>query len=252
MFLLKKLIGGLLMPLPLLLLLLTVGVFLLWLRRERPWGRRLVTVSCLGLLLASNLGVSARLLAPLEREVAPAALQPGVRYLVLLGHAHSDRPGPALQRLYPEALARLVMAVQLCRQQPELTLVTSGYRGPGTDTSHALVVRQAAIELGLDPARIRPVDGSRDTAEEAKRIAPVVGDAPFYLMTSAAHMPRALALFRARGTQPLPRPVDYRVDPHPLATWDDLLPDPEALKQLDVGGHETLGRLWAWLRRQTP
>ena len=49
------------------------------------------------------------------------------------------------------------------------------------------------------------------------------------LVTSAIHMPRALATFRTMGINAIPSPTDYRVVEREKFTIFDLLPDAEAL-----------------------
>ena len=39
----------------------------------------------------------------------------------------------------------------------------------------------------------------------------MIGREKFILVTSAAHMPRSMALFRKRGLQPIPAPADFQV-----------------------------------------
>src|SRR5690606_20445467 len=82
---------------------------------------------------------------------------------------------------------------------------------------------------------------SRNTAENARLTAAMLGAGqalPWLLVTSASHMPRAVASFRAAGLEVLPYPVDFRTEPARLA-WPR---QPSA--SLDLAGvalHEWLG-----------
>jgi uncharacterized SAM-binding protein YcdF (DUF218 family) len=50
-------------------------------------------------------------------------------------------------------------------------------------------------------------EASKDTKDQARLIKPIVGTAPFVLVTSAIHMPRSMALFEKLGMNPIPAPA---------------------------------------------
>jgi len=81
----------------------------------------------------------------------------------------------------------------------------------------------------------------------------LVGNEPFILVTNAAHMRRALALFRHQGCRPVPAPTDY-LTPRPGTPVEtslrELLPSSLAVEQSEQLFHETLGLWWARLRGQ--
>ena len=81
MFVFKKLLGGLMMPLSLTLLLFLVGLLFLWFTRRQKTGKVLVTAGAL-LLLAQVYGWGFEpALKSLEREMPPVATVPaGVGY----------------------------------------------------------------------------------------------------------------------------------------------------------------------------
>ena len=64
-----------------------------------------------------------------------------------------------------------------------------------------------AEALGVE--RIAMLDTARNTHAEAVAAAELVGDASLILVTSASHMPRAMALFRAQGLDPIPARIEY-------------------------------------------
>ena len=75
-----------------------------------------------------------------------------------------------------------------------------------------------------------------------------VGEAPFLLVTSASHMPRAMMLNRKAGLNPIPAPTARRAAGTTLksdpAFW---LPSAGALEMSERAIHEYLGIAWAWL-----
>ncbi|HAH14064.1 MAG TPA: envelope biogenesis factor ElyC, partial [Pantoea agglomerans] len=66
LFTLKKVIGGLLLPLPFLLLLMALGILLLWFTGWQKSGKTVISVSWLLLLLLSLQPLADRLLLPLD------------------------------------------------------------------------------------------------------------------------------------------------------------------------------------------
>ena len=129
----------------------------------------------------------------------------------MLGGGHvSDPRLPANSQISAAALGRVVEGVRLYKAIPGSKLLLSG--GAVFDpVPEAEVMAQIAGLLGVKPQDIRLESDSRDTAEEAEIIAKMIGREKFILVTSAAHMPRSMALFRKRGLQPIPAPADFLV-----------------------------------------
>ena len=73
------------------------------------------------------------------------------------------------------------------------------------------------------------------------------GMGPVLLVTSALHMPRALATFRAAGVDAIPAATDFEVMPRPRVLLD-WLPDAEALAASTRALKEYLG-LWVYRYR---
>lgn len=66
LFTLKKVLGGMMLPLPLLLLLIALGIALLWFSRFQRTGKLCVSLGWLLLLLLSLQPVADSLLKPIE------------------------------------------------------------------------------------------------------------------------------------------------------------------------------------------
>ena len=286
MFFVKKLLGHLLMPLPLALALLTLGVFLAAARR-RSLGRTAAGLGWLVLLLASNRGVSIALTASLENHYAAAAplatsaspAGPGspppspariaawpadlrsAAFVAVLGGGHGDATAlPAGQRLSPSARARLVEGIRIAIALPDTWLVVSGPRdafdpaeGDAAPDTHARVLADAAVELGFPRARIVEIDTARDTAEEIAALRRLAGEERVALVTSAWHLPRAMKLAGRERLAAFPCPSDYlggrdgRPDRLAWFTWDA-----DSLMNTTRAWREYLGRAWAalvaWIR----
>jgi uncharacterized SAM-binding protein YcdF (DUF218 family) len=257
-FWLKKLVSSFLMPLPLSLALLALGLVLSRIPRRAVLGRRLAVGSMALLLLFSNRLVSMRLLQPLESRYPPvpemAAGLPapppiaGCQFVAVLGGGNSDMPGlPATSQLSTSALARVVEAVRILRLLPDARMVVSGPGAPGRP-SHAAVLAAAAESLGISPSRITLIDTAHDTEDESFAFAKLVSGGRTALVTSAWHMPRAARLFRDAGVNFVPCPADFASRGDGTLRLSDLGCDIEALECSTRGVHEWIGLLWLDLR----
>lgn len=245
-FILKKVLGALLMPLPALLLLGMAG-WVLWARgRRRRTGMGMVAASLLLLSLMALPPLADAVVRPLERS-APAFPGDSVDFVVVLASGHvSDSTLPVSARLSATALVRLVEGVGIATAQPWSRLVLSGWGG-ADPRPNAEMYRETAAALGFPEARMILEPRPKDTRQEAELLAPLLSGRRFALVTSANHMPRALALFRAQGLVPVPAPTGHLSKEQPDFDPLDLVPDEDALARTRAAWHETLGRVWARL-----
>ena len=213
MFFFKRFVGALINPLPVVFFFLALALFL-W-RRGRPrCGWYSLAVGVAVLLLSTFPYPVRRLARSLEgryRPVAAGSPSPDApAAIVILGNGvehPGDRLLPALTRLNDTARARLVEGVRLARIFPEAEMITCG-NGLGLENC-ADAMAEAAVELGVEPVRIRRVVQGRDTGHEAELVKSAVGDAPVLLVTTAVHMERSMAEFRRRGVNAVPAPCDF-------------------------------------------
>ncbi len=92
LFTLKKVIGGMLLPLPLMLLMIGVGLALLWFSRFQKTGKVFISVGWLALLLLSLQPVSDHLLRPIENRYPTWQGPQKVEYIVVLGGGYTWNP----------------------------------------------------------------------------------------------------------------------------------------------------------------
>jgi len=240
---LKKLISYFLLPFPLGLLLVIVGLLLLWLTARHKTGRALATAGAAVLLLSSWYPTSQWMLALLNRR--PALLDPasaGARWVVVLAAGYQTRTTvPATSRLNNATLERLIEGIRVYRKLPGSKLIMSG-RGDSAGPSEAAVMQEAAEALGVPAADIAQEGESDDTPDEARLIRPMVGGDRIVLVTSAVHMERSVRLFEKQGMTVVPAPAGFFPDSF------DPLPNSERMKWIEGAEHEGLGLLWARLR----
>ena len=211
MFLLKKIVGPLFMPLSVVLVLAFVGLFCLWFTRLQKTGKVMVTVAVglLGLLCYD--GVGDILARPLEHRYAPltsAKAVQDVKWIVVLsGGSGVDKDLPLSTYLCEASLRRLGEGVSIHKRVPGSKLILTGRSWIDGVTPEANVMADVAVEWGVKGEDIVIEAEAKDTKDHAVYVKKIVGKAPFILVTSASHMPRAMALFRAQGMDPIPAPT---------------------------------------------
>ena len=202
-----------------------------------------------GLLTRDQLYQLERQYPPLQLHNITAVLKEKIHFVVVLGNAHVSDPGiPETGQISSSSMYRLIEGIRIQHQLPGTTLVLSG--GVNQDPRpNAEVVGRVAELIGVDPAGIIREDRPRDTYEEAKMLGPLLGKAPFILVTSAAHMVRAMQLFRDTGMQPIAAPTDFILKSNPALSGESLLPSCGNLGISKRVIYEWLGTLWGYLKQ---
>jgi uncharacterized SAM-binding protein YcdF (DUF218 family) len=257
MFLLKKHLSPLRLPVPFCSVLIIVGLILLWSTRKQKAGKLLLTVGSL-LLILLGYGVSTSwLLAPLERRYQPILIASSVtstdpsqpiKWIVVLGGGGSySTQLPSPSQLSNASLTRLIEGIRLHRQIPGSKLILSEgnifQSGPVGE-----IMGQVAQDLGVSRSDFAMETQSQDTEDQAAMVLPLVGTERFLLVTSASHMPRSMALFRKLGMNPIAAPTDF--ESLSSDTWrpSAFYPSAGGLRKAELAVHEYVGLVWAKLR----
>ncbi len=249
-----------LQPANLLMLCLLAGIFLFLISRGRR-GKILVGISALGFAVLAVAPIGPTMLLALEeRFPRPAALPERIDGILVLGGAVE----PALSRSYGEtvfnsSVTRVLGGIALARRHPEARLALVGGEGAVVPVgfAEARATLGFVTEQGIAPARVVLEERSRSTHENANYATEVLRPQPgenWVLVTSAFHMPRAVASFAAAGWSVIPYPVDYKVDPNTgLRPNFNLL---DGLSATTLAGKEWAGllgyRLRGWTRELFP
>lgn len=249
LFTLKKTLGGLLMPLPLLLIVMAAGLLLLWFSRWQKTGKIVISGAWLFLLLLSLQPVADRLLAPVENRYPTWQNQQKVPYIVVLGGGYTwNEEWAPSSNMINNSLPRLTEGIRLWRENPGAKMIFTGRAVADNPLSSAEVTARVAGSLGVPAAAIITLTRPRDTEQEAREVAKVVGDLPFLLVTSASHLPRAMIFFQRQGLHPLPAPANQLAITSPLGFLEKAIPAAFWLGHSERAIYESLGRLWQQIK----
>ncbi len=256
MFLFKKIFSKLFFPVPLSLELLWVGVVCMWVWPQRRFGKIILMSGVLTLTLLSFSPLTQLLLKPLESQYSPLLIQSlvdghvfakshQVKWIVVLsGGSVQDPSLPLVSQLSSSSVLRLIEGIALYRFVPDVKLLVSG------SLKEAKLMSQFAQSFGVPGEDLVAESNSRDTKDQARFIANIVGQEPLVLVTEASHMPRSMALFHKQGISPIAAPVAHRVRLNPEYTWRTLFPSAESLQIAERAIYEYLGLGWAMIRGQ--
>ena len=203
-------------------------------------------VNTLAIYLLSTVSLSSLLVSPLENKYPPIVSRGDARAVVVLGGGyteHSPEYG-GMGTLSIDSVKRAVYGVELSRKF-DLPLVYSG--GRSYDSSQPGSEAEAAGRLwrmlGVASDRMTLETESKDTKENAKKVASLVGTGTFILVTTAMHMPRSVLAFEKTGLRVIAGPTDYRAKRSPT-TWSDFLPSTSCLQDSRFALHEYIGLLY--------
>ncbi|MCU5775035.1 envelope biogenesis factor ElyC [Erwiniaceae bacterium BAC15a-03b] len=253
LFTLKKVTGGLLLPLPFLLIVMAIGILLLWFSRWQKTGKIILSSAWLILLLISLQPVADRLLKPIEQHYPTWNGGKKVDYIVVLGGGYTWNPEWAPgSNLINNSLPRLVEGVRQWRDNPGSKMIFTGYAANGNPVSTAEAGARVAQTLGVPPEAIITLSKPRDTEEEAFEVKQVTGSQPLLLVTSASHMQRAMNFFHAQGLTPIAAPANQMAIDSPLNWWEKAIPAALYLGHSERVWYESLGLAWQWLKGDQP
>lgn len=251
MILLSKFIIFLLSPLGTTLCCAGLALGLAWADRLRS-ARGLAACALVWLWLWSTPVCSLWLRSLVEDSQAqlPIAAMPQAQAIVVLGGALSPPSGRSTEIDLQAAADRVWYAARLFHAGKAPLLLLSGGSERGRHAySEAQAMAVFLQDLGVPARAIWLEEGSRTTRENAAFSAPLLkgrGIQNVLLVTSALHMPRALALFATQGLQAIPAPTDFEAHRAPPAGLQAWLPDALALDGSGRAIKELVGKWVGW------
>ncbi|MGG6242253.1 YdcF family protein [Nodosilinea sp. AN01ver1] len=260
---LSKLLPLLLYPLGLACVLLMAALVLI--RRRPGWATGAIALALALLLVSSNNWVATRVMRSLEWRYQDTLNLPEAEAIVVLGGSIKPQLPPRPWVDVAEEGDRVLHGARLYLAGKAPLLVFSGGRitwGQGQSRSEAADMAELAAALGVPTSAMLIEPNSLNTFENAAYTQVLLNDLGIeriLLVTSAMHMPRALAIFKKQGFETIPAPTDFHVVRDPadptLTTWQgralSLMPQSENLHYLSRALKEYLGtgiyRLKGWL-----
>jgi len=241
------------MPLSIVLLLFFVCGLAVWQLKNRV-AKLSITVAFV-LLWASSTPALARHLYQWLESIEPAvSLEslPVGKCAVVLGGAVAAvnapdarvRPGPSADRMYT--------AVQLYRIGKISTVIVAAGNQPWSQPgpSEAALIGELLVGWGVPVEALRLEGNSRNTRENALNSLPILSElrcSQPLLVTSAAHMPRALRAFKVLGIDAIPVSADVKVDSESGLAMTDFFPDAHSLAMTSDAIREWTGqKVYEW------
>jgi uncharacterized SAM-binding protein YcdF (DUF218 family) len=242
----SKLIGMLCMPLGLLWLGLLLALFWAFRRRMRGLGGFLALLF-LGFSLAGNPQVGAVLMNRLESTIPalPESTAPLEALFVLGGGSQVDERGRPFLGVSGD---RIIEAARLWHAGKARYLVASGTSDDARAGRRNLGAETHAIweSLGIPSAAIREIKEpcfiTRDEIQAYGRLKTKEGWHRVGLLSSAWHLPRAMALAKRADLEVLPIPSDERGRIPRFQLWH-IVPQEEGFQKTQLACWEMLGRL---------
>ena len=152
------------------------------------------------------------------------------------------------------AIVRLSEGIRLYRMiktnERSCTIILTGGRFYGKQYAASVVSREWLVSMGIPANDIRLETSSRTTFEEARFVLPTVRNlsaAAVFLVTSASHMPRAVAAFDTFGLSVIPAPCNF-TDSGKLGLFS-FLPEAVTLRESRLLLWEYLGAVFYKIKR---
>lgn len=227
-FLLKKFISYFIHPFGMVFTLFAIGLYLLLSKKERL-AKFYLVVTFLLLSLFSYQPFANFLISGLESQYSKFDPTQKVGYIHVLGGGNGQR---------------VMEGIILHNKIKGSKLIFTGYAGDN-NISSAKKNEDIALALGVKKEDIILDESAKDTFEEAMFTKKLLQNEPFALVTSAAHMPRAMRLFESFGLHPIAAPADFHMD-ETVSYFQ--APGLGELNNSTASLHEYLGILWGKIK----
>jgi uncharacterized SAM-binding protein YcdF (DUF218 family) len=231
--------------------MICVTCFLVWLKWFRAV-RFLITLVVIVLTIISVAPIGSVIINHLENRFTRAdPLPKNIAGIIVLGgvidqYLTADRQQISIN----SAVERLTEFARLAKIYPDVKLIFSGGSGilGQQELKEADFVKQLLLDLGMNLEKIIFENQSRNTAENASYVKKLIKPnniQPWILITSAFHMPRAIASFRQQEWNVIAYPVDYRTPfKQELKFGLNLI---SGLSSFSLALHECMGLLFYWI-----
>ncbi len=211
----------------------------------------LTTLAVSVLLVASSGGFSNWIVRSLEQQYLPGDV-PQAEAIVLLGGATNSQLAPRPWVEISDQGDRVLYAAKLYREARAPLMIPTGgridWKGPGTSEAEDMTTLMETMGVPRSAIILEPK--ALNTYENAVNVKKILDERKidrFLLVTSAAHMPRSMMIFRKLGMNAIPTPTDYQksdLESRPSSVESrllNLLPDAENLRDTNRAIKEYVG-----------
>jgi uncharacterized SAM-binding protein YcdF (DUF218 family) len=226
-----KVLQQLFLPGSFVLILMLVGLIFWLIFRKNKLGKTLLILGVLFYYFFSITVTSNFLLSSLENKYSflePEDMVKADKAVLLLGGREADvlRGSEVLRISY------------LKKHQVEI--IISGTDPLLPESEEALGVKRFFVNRGLKEENIIIEGHSRNTWENTRNVKEIVQEEPFFLVTSAYHMERALREFAKIEANPIPAPTDFKARAEKYNIFS-FLPDIQNFKHSELAAREYFG-----------
>ncbi|MDP1702695.1 MAG: YdcF family protein [Aestuariivirga sp.] len=242
-FMLSKGLAFILTPSNFVILIGLFGLVLVLLRWPKS-GWPLLIMRILGVALAGLSPLGPVLLMTLEDRFPKQEVPPIITGIVMLGGAVDIHvPQARGSEAWNDQAERITAVAELANRFPAARIILSGGSGHPDAISESSIAKQALAAMGVPKGRMELETRSRNTCENASESVITAKPKPsevWLLVTSASHMLRAIACFRATNFLITPFPVDYHTrGKEDLRRMQESVA--EGLAHVDIAAHEWTG-----------
>jgi uncharacterized SAM-binding protein YcdF (DUF218 family) len=228
-----KILQNLLMPSTFIFIFLGVGFYLLQKNHKRA--KLFLFLGIAFYYLFSITPVSNFLLSPLEQKYEPLPTENignADKIVLLLGGRESN-------------ILRASEVLKIWHlAKTEMKIIISGTDPLISTSEEAQAVRDYFINRGIDAEDIIIEGKSSNTRENVINVQKIVGEKPFFLVTSAYHMYRSEGEFERLKANPIPAPTDFKKSQYSSYNFFDFIPSAQNLRNSDLAIHEHLGGIY--------
>ena len=215
----SKIVWQVISPDLILVLLLVSGLVLLWCKAYAK-AKTLLSMGIGFILFITILPIGDWIYLPLEKRFPPQESHSldhhPIDGIIMLGGAEALLSSKRWHRFgLNDASERYIEFIHLIQTYPQATRLFSGgsHIKYNDEAVNYWVAKQIFSRLNIDTRQILFENQSRNTYENSMFSHQMVKPSPgerWILVTSAAHMPRAVGVFRKAGWDVIPYPVDYK------------------------------------------
>lgn len=245
---LSKILPLMVLPIGIVIELLIIALLFMWRRKRNP--ARFFIVSAITVLWGCSMPIVANsVLGMVEQQYPAVALSaiPETECIVLLGGAIEPVRPPRVDINLLDSADRIAKTANLYRAGKSRLVIVSGGNQPWLPQtrSEAEDTRIQLIAWGVPNEAIMLDEASLNTHENAVNTMILLREAECkkpLLVTSAAHMPRAVASFARVGVEVFPVSTDVRAVRILQLSAMDFIPDTHSLEMTTNAMREWLGQ----------